>query len=84
MIDVARALEYLHHGYSVPVIHCDLKPSNVLLDDDMVGHVTDFSIAKLLAEEETTAYTNTLASFGYIAPGEIFEVLLLFSLPYFH
>ncbi|XP_070023967.1 probable LRR receptor-like serine/threonine-protein kinase At3g47570 [Nicotiana sylvestris] len=68
MVDVASALEYLHHGYSVPVIHCDMKPSNVLLDNDMVGHLTDFGIAKLLTMEESIAHTTTFATIGYIAP----------------
>ncbi|CAN4105622.1 unnamed protein product [Withania somnifera] len=68
MVDVASALEYLHHGYSVPVIHCDLKPSNVLLDKDMVGHLTDFGIAKLLTKEESIAHATTFATIGYIAP----------------
>ncbi|XP_016496750.1 uncharacterized protein LOC107815650 [Nicotiana tabacum] len=68
MLDVASALEYLHHSYSVPVIHCDLKPSNVLLDKDMVGHLTDFGIAKLLTKEESIAHTTTFATIGYIAP----------------
>ncbi|CAL5346388.1 unnamed protein product [Camellia sinensis] len=68
MIDVACAFEYLHHGYSVPVAHCNLKPSNVLLDDDMVAHVSDFGIAKLLGVGESIAQTRTIATFGYIAP----------------
>ncbi|KAJ7959621.1 Receptor-like protein kinase [Quillaja saponaria] len=69
MIDVASALEYLHHGYSVPVVHCDLKPNNILLDKDMVAHVADFGIAKLLDEGQSRTYTNTLGTLGYIAPG---------------
>ncbi|KAK6783978.1 hypothetical protein RDI58_017432 [Solanum bulbocastanum] len=69
MIDVACALEYLHHGCSLPVVHCDLKPSNVLLDEDMVAHLSDFGISKLLSEDESSLYTKTLATFGYIAPG---------------
>ncbi|PHT27229.1 hypothetical protein CQW23_33172 [Capsicum baccatum] len=68
MIDVACALEYLHHGCSSPVIHCDLKPSNVLLDEDMVSHLSDFGISKLLGENESDLYTKTFATLGYIAP----------------
>ncbi|XP_039026925.1 LRR receptor-like serine/threonine-protein kinase EFR [Hibiscus syriacus] len=61
LIDVASALEYLHHGHTTPVVHCDLKPSNVLLDEDMVAHLTDFGIAKLLCEEDSMIQTMTLA-----------------------
>ncbi|KAL6331948.1 hypothetical protein AAG906_020299 [Vitis piasezkii] len=68
MLDVALALEYLHHGQSEPVVHCDLKPSNVLLDDEMVAHVGDFGIAKILAEKKTLTQTKTLGTLGYIAP----------------
>ncbi|KAA8535508.1 hypothetical protein F0562_030511 [Nyssa sinensis] len=68
MCDVAFALEYLHHGLSEPVVHCDLKPSNVLLDENMVAHVGDFSIAKILTENKTALLTKTIGTFGYIAP----------------
>ncbi|GMI90201.1 hypothetical protein like AT3G47570 [Hibiscus trionum] len=67
-IDVALALEYLHSGFHVPIIHCDLKPSNVLLDKDMVAHVGDFGIAKLLGEGDSIKQTMTLATIGYMAP----------------
>ncbi|KAI9074195.1 hypothetical protein K1719_043849 [Acacia pycnantha] len=68
MIDVAAALEYLHHGSSTVVVHCDVKPSNVLLDEDMVTHLGDFGIAKLFGEKQLEIYTETLATIGYIAP----------------
>ncbi|KAL2501138.1 Protein kinase superfamily protein [Forsythia ovata] len=68
MIDIACALEYLHYGYSTYIVHCDLKPSNVLLDEDMVAHLSDFGIAKLLGEGESNAHTTTMGTLGYIAP----------------
>ncbi|KAL4271693.1 hypothetical protein GQ457_13G004510 [Hibiscus cannabinus] len=68
MIDVASALEYLHHGIETPVVHCDLKPINVLLDEDMVAHLSDFGIAKLLCGEDSIIQTLTIATIGYMAP----------------
>ncbi|KAG4204316.1 hypothetical protein ERO13_A04G040000v2, partial [Gossypium hirsutum] len=68
MVDVAAALEYLHSGHPTPIIHCDLKPSNILLDEDMVAHVGDFGIAKLLGEGDVVKQTMTLATIGYMAP----------------
>jgi len=70
-IDVAYAIEYLHHDSSVQIVHCDIKPNNVLLDEDMVGHVTDFGIARLISESSTDSLTSTLAlkgTMGYIPP----------------
>ena len=72
MHDVALALEYLHHSQSEPIVHCDLKPSNVLLDEDMVTYVGDFGIAKILVQGKTKTQTKTLGTVGYIAPSTIF------------
>ncbi|TYI84732.1 hypothetical protein E1A91_D05G387200v1 [Gossypium mustelinum] len=68
MIDVAVAIEHLHNGHPTPIIHCDIKPSNILLDEDMVAHVGDFGVAKLLGEGEVMKQTMTLATIGYMAP----------------
>ncbi|KAL3370460.1 hypothetical protein AABB24_007483 [Solanum stoloniferum] len=68
MLDAAMAVEYLHHGHNTPIVHCDLKPANVLLDEDMVAHVGDFGISKILAISKSMAYTETLGTLGYIAP----------------
>ncbi|CAL1363826.1 unnamed protein product [Linum trigynum] len=48
VIDVATAVDYIHHQCGTPIVHCDLKPSNVLLNEDMTGHVNDFGLARFL------------------------------------
>ncbi|XP_059310399.1 receptor kinase-like protein Xa21 [Lycium ferocissimum] len=67
MLDVAVAIEYLHHGNDTPIVHCDLKPTNVLLDEEMAVHVGDFGISKILAVSKSMAHTETLGTLGYIA-----------------
>ncbi|KAK9081969.1 hypothetical protein Syun_030951 [Stephania yunnanensis] len=75
-IDVASALDYLHNQCETPIVHCDLKPSNILLDEDMVAHVGDFGLAKFLQiKNSNSSSTNNTSSFsprgtiGYIPPG---------------
>ncbi|XP_039004313.1 probable LRR receptor-like serine/threonine-protein kinase At3g47570, partial [Hibiscus syriacus] len=63
-IDIAHALEYLHHHCELSIIHCDLKPSNVLLDEEMVGHLSDFGLAKILSADGPTYSTNQSSSLG--------------------
>ena len=71
MIDVALSLEYLHHGCPFPVVHCDLKPSNILLNKDKVALVSDFGISKFLGNEDSMTQTMTFATIGYMAPGDV-------------
>ncbi|KAL5719923.1 non-specific serine/threonine protein kinase [Ranunculus cassubicifolius] len=72
-IDIASALDYLHSHCGDPVIHCDLKPGNVLLGDDLTAHVGDFGLAKFLSLTSSSCATDTSSisirgTIGYIPP----------------
>ncbi|PON39511.1 Serine/threonine protein kinase [Parasponia andersonii] len=73
-IDIASALDYLHHQCQPPVVHCDIKPSNILLDNEMTGHISDFGLSKFLPSSETHSSTDQTSSIklkgtvGYAAP----------------
>ncbi|PON42470.1 Serine/threonine protein kinase [Trema orientale] len=72
--DVATAIHYLHDHCDQPIIHCDLKPSNVLLDNDMIAHVGDFGLARLMLNtnglsESQSSTIGIKGTIGYAPPG---------------
>ncbi|WCJ28080.1 Receptor kinase-like protein Xa21 [Euphorbia peplus] len=71
-IDIASALDYLHHDCESSIAHCDLKPSNVLIDEDMTAHVGDFGLAKFLLQDpikdDMIMSVGLKGSIGYIPP----------------
>ncbi|KAI3915353.1 hypothetical protein MKX01_035612 [Papaver californicum] len=66
-VGVAQGLSYIHHNCSPPIIHRDVKSSNILLDSDFKAKVADFGLAKIVQSGSYSA-SIVAGSFGYIAP----------------
>lgn len=72
--DIASALDYMHNQLTPPLIHCDLKPNNVLLDYDMTSRIGDFGSAKFLSSNISSSPKGLVCAggtIGYIAPGKL-------------
>ncbi|GMY34038.1 G-type lectin S-receptor-like serine/threonine-protein kinase SD2-5 [Fagus crenata] len=67
-LGTAKGLAYLHEECEVKIVHCDIKPENVLLDDNFVAKVSDFGLAKLMNREQSLVYTTLRGTRGYLAP----------------
>ncbi|KAL6841553.1 hypothetical protein ACP4OV_028696 [Aristida adscensionis] len=67
-LDVARGLQYLHEDIDQPIIHCDIKPENILIDSSGMAKIADFGLAKLLMGNQTETFTGIRGTRGYLAP----------------
>ncbi|KAK7309071.1 hypothetical protein RJT34_05512 [Clitoria ternatea] len=67
-LGIARGLLYLHEECDTPIIHCDIKPQNILIDDHFNAKISDFGLAKLLLSEQSRTNTMIRGTRGYVAP----------------
>lgn len=67
-LGTARGLAYLHSGCEQKIIHCDIKPENILLHDQFQAKISDFGLSKLLSPEQSGLFTTMRGTRGYLAP----------------
>ncbi|KAI3735846.1 hypothetical protein L6452_15366 [Arctium lappa] len=72
-LGIARGLDYLHRGCNTHILHLDIKPHNILLDEDFCPKIADFGLAKLYSRKESmVSLLEARGTIGYIAP-EVFN-----------
>ncbi|KAL3735273.1 hypothetical protein ACJRO7_024410 [Eucalyptus globulus] len=75
-IGIARGLEYLHRGCNTRILHFDIKPQNILLDQDFIPKISDFGLAKLCHRQDSVVSTLGMrGTVGFIAPEVVFRNL---------
>ncbi|MFS7993519.1 putative protein kinase RLK-Pelle-SD-2b family [Helianthus anomalus] len=67
-LGVARAIAYLHEECLEWVLHCDIKPENILLGADFCPKISDFGLSKLRKKEDMVSYSRMRGTRGYMAP----------------
>ncbi|KAK8713292.1 hypothetical protein V6N13_148513 [Hibiscus sabdariffa] len=68
-VGVARGIEYLHKGCDIQILHFDIKPHNILLDENFTPKVSDFGLAKIYPiEKSIVSLTGARGTMGYMAP----------------
>ncbi|XP_047159225.1 rust resistance kinase Lr10-like [Vigna umbellata] len=68
-VGVARGISYLHHGCEMKILHFDIKPHNILLDENFIPKISDFGLAKLYpVENSIVSVTAARGTIGYMAP----------------
>ncbi|ESW26998.1 hypothetical protein PHAVU_003G164800 [Phaseolus vulgaris] len=67
-VEIARGIMYLHEECEAPIIHCDIKPENILVDEFWTAKISDFGLAKLLMPDQTRTMTRARGTRGYVAP----------------
>ncbi|TVU35929.1 hypothetical protein EJB05_17836, partial [Eragrostis curvula] len=65
---ICEGLKYLHEELEVPILHLDLKPDNILLDQEMVPKIADFGLSRLIGEGNTKRTLSPLGTLGYLPP----------------
>ncbi|KAL5712002.1 Rust resistance kinase Lr10 [Ranunculus cassubicifolius] len=68
-LGIARGLEYVHRGCNTRILHFDIKPHNILLDENFLPKISDFGLAKLCpTKESVVSMIGARGTMGYIAP----------------
>ncbi|PON72504.1 S-receptor-like serine/threonine-protein kinase [Parasponia andersonii] len=65
---IASGILYLHEECETQIIHCDIKPQNILIDNNRCAKISDFGLAKLLMPDQTKTFTGIRGTRGYVAP----------------
>ncbi|KAB1210292.1 G-type lectin S-receptor-like serine/threonine-protein kinase RLK1 [Morella rubra] len=68
LLEIARGIHYLHEECETRIIHCDIKPHNILMDESRSAKISDFGLSKLLKPDQTRTYTMPRGTRGYEAP----------------
>uniref|UniRef100_A0ACD6A7T8 Uncharacterized protein n=1 Tax=Avena sativa TaxID=4498 RepID=A0ACD6A7T8_AVESA len=65
---ICYGLQYLHEQSNYPIIHLDLKPTNILLDENMLPKITDFGLSRLFDQGQTILTASISGTLGYMPP----------------